>query len=238
MNEQEQDHKLRLGIAKIEDLFINNKLSEVNDGGVLENINLIIPDYQRPYKWTVGNVIRLLDDIEEAWKNDRRNYRVGTLILHHEKDNNYNIVDGQQRTVTFSLILKAFFNVEMFKGYFPIEKNNPNFEQLQLERNSFNISNVINNYREIERRIKRFNDNHDFLNYLLKNCEMVVVITNELSEAFQFFDSQNSRGKKLYPHDLLKAYHLRVMNNYEVSEIIKTVKIWENMDQKDLSKYY
>lgn len=240
MNEQEQDHKLRLGIAKIVDLFINNKLSEVNDGGVLANINLIIPDYQRPYKWTVGNVIRLLDDIEEAWKNDRRNYRVGTLILHHdEKDNNYNIVDGQQRTVTFSLILKAFSNVEMFKGYFPIEKNNfPNFKQLKLERNSFNISNVINNFREIERRIKRFNDNHDFLNYLLKNCEMVVVITKELSEAFQFFDSQNSRGKKLYPHDLLKAYHLREMNNYEVSEIIKTVKIWEDMDQKDLSKYY
>ena len=142
MNEQEQDHKLRLGIAKIEDLFIKNKLSEVNDGGELENINLIIPDYQRPYKWTVGNVIRLLDDIEEAWKNDRRNYRVGTLILHHdEKDNNYNIVDGQQRTVTFSLILKAFSNVEMLKGYFPIENNNsPNFNQLQLERNSFNIS--------------------------------------------------------------------------------------------------
>jgi uncharacterized protein with ParB-like and HNH nuclease domain len=67
---------------------------------------------------------------------------------------------------------------------------------------------------------------------------MVVVITKELSEAFQFFDSQNSRGKKLYPHDLLKAYHLREMNNYEVSEIIKNVKIWENMDQKDLSKYY
>ena len=187
-------------------VFINNKLSEVNDGGVLENINLIIPDYQRPYKWTVGNVIRLLDDIEEAWKNDRRNYRVGTLILHHEKDNNYNIVDGQQRTVTFSLILKAFFNVD--------ENNNfPNFKQLPLERNSFNISNVINNFREIERRIKRFNDNHGFLNYLLKNCEMVVVITKELSEAFQFFDSQNSRGKKLYPHDLLKAYHLREMNN-------------------------
>ena len=116
MNEQEQDHKLRLGIAKIEDLFIKNKLSEVNDGGELENINLIIPDYQRPYKWTVGNVIRLLDDIEEAWKNDRRNYRVGTLILHHDEKDNiyniyniYNIVDGQQRTVTFSLILQGFF---------------------------------------------------------------------------------------------------------------------------------
>lgn len=197
---------MRLGIAKIEDLFINNKLSEVNDGGGMENINLIIPDYQRPYKWTVGNVIRLLDDIEEAWKNDRRNYRVGTLILHNEKKDIYNIVDGQQRTVTFSLILKAFFNVD--------ENNNfPNFKQLKLERNSFNISNVINNFREIERRIKRFNDNRDFLNYLLKNCEMVVVITKELSEAFQFFDSQNSRGKKLYPHDLLKAYHLREMNN-------------------------
>ena len=28
-------------------------------------------------------------------------------------------------------------------------------------------------------------------------------------EAFQMFDSQNTRGRALYPTDLLKAFHIR-----------------------------
>ena len=33
-------------------------------GEFLKNKNLRIPHYQRPYKWTVRNVIQLLDDIQ------------------------------------------------------------------------------------------------------------------------------------------------------------------------------
>lgn len=32
----------------------------------IENVNLSIPDYQRPYKWTARNSIQLLDDIIDA----------------------------------------------------------------------------------------------------------------------------------------------------------------------------
>jgi hypothetical protein len=71
--------------------------------------------------------------------------------------------------------------------------------------------------------------------FIRNNCELIVVITNDVSEAFQFFDSQNSRGKKLYPHDLLKAYHLREMNELDESITEKTVKMWEDLDQKKLS---
>lgn len=59
-----------------------------------------------------------------------------------------------------------------------------------------------------------------------------------MSEAFQFFDSQNARGKKLYPHDLLKAYHLREMNDLAVTETEKVVKGWEDLDQKELSALF
>ena len=55
------------------------------------------------------------------------------------------------------------------------------------------------------------------------------------SDAFQFFDSQNARGKKLYPHDLLKAYHLREMNDMDIAETEKVVKDWEDLPQKSLS---
>lgn len=151
--------------------------------------------------------------------------RVGTLILHQDGEA-CNIVDGQQRIITFSLLLKAL-GAEAIK-----------FLELPLANNPFNIRNIPNNYRLLERRVNNIIDDRDrreLFDYIENNCELIVVITEDLSEAFQFFDSQNARGKKLYPHDLLKAYHLREMNDLDAIETEKVVKGWEDLDQKELS---
>lgn len=78
----------------------------------------------------------------------------------------------------------------------------------------------------------------DLRDFIENQCEIIVVITNDISEAFQFFDSQNARGKKLFPHDLLKAYHLREMNDLGVDDTVKIVKRWENMNQKELADLF
>ena len=100
-----------------------------------------IPEYQRPYKWTAHNANQLLDDIEDGMNDNKEVYRVGTLILHHDKDNCYNIVDGQQRTITFSLLLKCLTN------------NAIPFLNQKLSNNPYNAHNVINNYRALQRRM-------------------------------------------------------------------------------------
>lgn len=65
------------------------------------------------------------------------------------------------------------------------------------------------------------------------------ITLKDISEAFQFFDSQNARGKDLEPHDLLKAFHLREMNNSSTEEERqKTVENWEKMDTNKLSKLF
>ena len=95
---------LLLGIANIGELLLQGKISRVNNGNPLNDIKLVIPNYQRPYKWTAKNAIQLLDDIIEAKNDNKEVYRVGTLILHYDKENNiYNVVDGQQRVTTFAL---------------------------------------------------------------------------------------------------------------------------------------
>lgn len=222
-------NRLILGIAKIGDLLLNNHISQAEDDQDIYEIKLQIPEYQRPYKWTAKNANQLLDDILHAMSENKETYRVGTLILHKDKDREcYNIVDGQQRTITFSLLLKAL-------GAGPID-----FLSQQLSVNPYNLHNVPNNYRAIVRRINNLSQNvkNDLLKYTEVNCELIVVITDDLSEAFQFFDSQNARGKKLYPHDLLKAYHLREMTDLDVEQTEKIVKTWEDMNQKDLSALF
>lgn len=220
---------LTLAITKIGDLLINNKITQNMDEEITD-IKLVIPNYQRPYKWSTKDVIQLLEDILNAKNENKETYRVGTLILHKdENESSYNIVDGQQRTITFSLLLKA------------IDANQEiSFLEQPLSDNVHNTRNIPKNFRTLERRIKNLNDNREgkLLEYIKNNCELIVVITDDISEAFQFFDSQNARGKKLYPHDLLKAFHLREMNDLNSEETEKVVKGWEDLDQKALSRLF
>ena len=240
---------LQLGIAKVGELLLQGMISRVNGDNHLKGIELTIPNYQRPYKWTAKNAIQLLDDIIEAKNDNKEVYRVGTLILHHDTKNGfYNIVDGQQRVTTFALLLSALL------------EENIKFLENQVTDNPFTRQNVANNYRAFVRRRDAMVDTHtkesssetkeketvlrddrnvkDLREYIKNQCELIVVITNDISEAFQFFDSQNARGKKLYPHDLLKAYHLREMNDVGVEETERIVKRWENEKQNELADFF
>ena len=75
-------NEIRLAITTIGDLLFNKKISRAMNNKPIENVNLFIPDYQRPYKWTARNAIQLLDDITDAKNLNKEIYRVGTLILH------------------------------------------------------------------------------------------------------------------------------------------------------------
>ena len=83
----------------------------------LLSVNLSIPDYQRPYKWSIKNITDLLVDTENAINEGEKyssfRYRVGTIILHYnEKTSSFDIVDGQQRCISF-LLLKLYLKPDM-----------------------------------------------------------------------------------------------------------------------------
>ncbi len=220
---------LQLAITTIGKLLLEHCISQDKtlEKDVIKDVNLCIPNYQRPYKWTAKNVLQLVDDILEAKYENKETYRVGTLIL-HKKGEAYDIVDGQQRTISFCLLLKAL-------------KHDPVFLNQLIEDNPYTVYNLSNNYRALVRKVGNIPDKKErdeFGAYITQQCELIVVITDNLSEAFQFFDSQNARGKKLYPHDLLKAYHLREMTDLSVVATEKVVKDWEDLDQRELSSLF
>jgi hypothetical protein len=220
---------LELEIRNIGKLLLG-KDNQSQPANNINDIKLQIPPYQRPYKWTAKNVLQLFDDIVDAKNNKKETYRAGTLILHRE-NGSCNIVDGQQRIITFALLLKAL-NVNA--GDIP-------FLEQPLADNPHNTHNIPANYRILERRVKNIGDESakkELLEYVENNCQLIVVITEDISEAFQFFDSQNARGKKLYPHDLLKAYHLREMNDLDAAETETVVSGWENLNQQELSALF
>ena len=180
-------------ILKIDDVF---------------KLKLSIPDYQRPYKWTVKNVQQLIDDLLTHFR-DNKVYRIGTIVL-YKNDGKSEIVDGQQRLTTLSLLLHKLGRKDIL------------FLQEKLSH-SISKFNIIENYKFIN----SYNFPLGFEAYILKICEMVRIELDDLDEAFQFFDSQNSRGKPLESYDLLKAYHLREMKDKPKEIIHHCVERWE-----------
>lgn len=200
--------------------------------------NITIPDYQRPYKWTQRNVIELLDDILKAIEDSRKytdfKYRIGTVILFKKDDKNdgkeydeiYEVVDGQQRLITLTLICMVL-DVQSF---------------LALTSTSFNSKvsqkNIQDNYSAIKNWMKYHDDKKDdILKSLESILQFVVIGVRNISEAFQLFDSQNHRGKPLDPHALLKAYHLREMKDSPY-EMVLTVNKWEERDPQTIRELF
>ena len=67
-----------------------------------------IPEYQRAYSWNVSNCEKLWQDIEAYIAQDAEDpYFFGTIIIDCSNDGYLNLIDGQQRTTTFLLLLKA-----------------------------------------------------------------------------------------------------------------------------------
>lgn len=192
--------------------------------------NLKIPEYQRPYKWTEKNVNNLIDDIIS--NKNKSEYRLGTLVL-HLFDQNLDIVDGQQRIITLMLILRA-----LSENYKKVDKQL--YAENNLWKHEFNNiitrNNIFKNYQLIKQRINDFDE--ATVDFLLTKCTFVKIVLNDVSEAFQFFDSQNSRGKELEPHDLLKAYHLREMREIPSDEQIEIIEKWEGIDTDELANLF
>ncbi len=231
---QETQNQPIIGRQDLKDIMEQEpKIIKVRE--LLTNGTLQIPSYQRPYKWTTKNVNQLIDDI--LIHKEKSEYRLGTLVVHNHDDIS-DIVDGQQRTVTLTLI--AYAIIQKQNKTIEEEKALKNFDQKLLNLsfvNDISKANIQNNYKQIERRIVDFDEK--LIWFFLEKCTLVEVVLNDISAAFQFFDSQNSRGKDLEPHDLLKAFHLREMNNFSTEEERKkTVEKWESLDTAKLSKLF
>lgn len=224
---------------------MNNRaeIYSIQDFIGLEKIR--IPEYQRPYKWTSKNVMQLIDDIHTFRK--KTNYRFGTIVIHENEltDDNqdviYNdIVDGQQRYTTLRLLIYAIH--QQIKGNNKYQSSTQKLvtdlkdklDAIEIKySNKTSIENINQNYQLIKRSIQHFDD--ATISSFVTKFQVVVFFIHNETEAFQFFDSQNSRGKDLYPHDLLKAYHLR---EFDISDRVAQTKIvdhWEKYSSKKLA---
>jgi uncharacterized protein with ParB-like and HNH nuclease domain len=80
-------------------------------GNVLKSKRFKVPAYQRSYAWEVDHVESLLTDINDAIKNKEKEYFLGSVVVTAGQNNRCDVVDGQQRLTTVSLIISAIKDI-------------------------------------------------------------------------------------------------------------------------------
>lgn len=83
-----------------------------------------VPLYQRGYKWTKTQITKLLTDIDTFEYHSGKFYCVQNITLVPNLENNcYNVVDGQQRLTTMTLLLSALGERELVRHKLLFPKN-------------------------------------------------------------------------------------------------------------------
>jgi len=68
---------------------------------------LKVPVYQRSFSWTKNEVSDLWDDLQGILYGEEENYFLGSMVFISKSDGSLEVVDGQQRLATVSLLLAA-----------------------------------------------------------------------------------------------------------------------------------
>lgn len=185
-----------------------------SDGSTISG-QLTIPEYQRPYRWTEEQILRLLQDFKDykpGFKSDKdaQNcpFYLGSIIL-HQQGNLLNIIDGQQRLTTMALI--AFLKGEYQDSTLRYEA--PESQQ-QIKHNLAWLSGKQEQIGDID--------------FSLINITLVV--TDSEDEAYRFFETQNTGGVRLKGPDIIKAHHLNVIDKNMPSKTRHFAALWESLN--------
>lgn len=176
----------------------------------LVDLSLVIPDFQRSYVWKEINLKKLINDLEEFLLSNKDEYYMGTILL-FKNDKKYEIIDGQQRITTLTILYNIIF--KLFPNNFEI---------------AFSSQESINNIINAKKYFESNEDKIKQIKNIFEKLKFSVIITTSQDEAFTFFDTQNSRGVKLKAIDLLKAHHLRAISNHDRQRV--SAKKWEKVE--------
>lgn len=183
---------------------------------------LHMPAYQRPYMWGRKNISFLWDDMQKgAQSNEDGTYDFGIIVLHKD-GNRYDIVDGQQRIVTISLMLRSLGSHNA-DGFIMNTKLNGNESK----------KNIGYNFQWFRIHSERLDDKQKFAERILDST-VDIVIMDSLESALKFFDRMNATGVPLSELDILKSHHLLAIANSKCPLSVEAQKRWKNLLEHEM----
>ncbi|PPF76548.1 DUF262 domain-containing protein [Subtercola sp. Z020] len=213
---------------------------------------IVVPVYQRQYRWDIGGCEQLLGDIRAvADSDDRQRHFLGSILstAADGSDSELVLIDGQQRITTLMLLVAALHHTVLQQ---PEQQGSALARDLEavLVRASDRRRTKLRPHRAwaevfesvvLDRRApddqlrdSRFDDNYAFFRSQvladevpriwrgLQKLEHVAITLGADANAQQIFESLNSTGEPLRDHELIHNYVLMGLSHAEQSEIEDT----------------
>jgi len=154
-----------------------------------------IPDYQRPYSWDKENISDLIDDLITAYqRNNKEDYFCGSIVLvDNTSDKRYDVIDGQQRITTFTIIACVFRD---------LYKNVLGKKALKYISNS-----IQDEYEESKRKLK-----------FLTNDKYQIDFEETVLKKINFIETKNIRKKFEKNRYLQNAHYIKLFLNERVED--------------------
>ncbi|BEV03422.1 DUF262 domain-containing protein [Chryseobacterium gambrini] len=219
----------------------------------------IVPLYQRNYAWAQDEIEQLLQDLYENFKkfatNPTLNYFIGSLVVLKRKDGLYEVIDGQQRLTTLSLLLKILNLVKEPKlfyesrpeveSFFDSYYRNGKTTEVTFDYKVSHLVNavdllqqsIVNPDEKIEKRLFDIEDFEQFRKFVFENVVLVRVEIPQDTDVANYFEIMNNRGEQLQKHEILKSYLMETLRdekgNYFEKQQDEFSKIWDACSQMD-----
>ena len=205
--------------------------------------------YQREYRWERKQLQELVDDLHgqflQTWNpskpdtplQEQSKYFLGSIVISKAGDVR-NIVDGQQRITTLTLLL-IYLNhlqsdktkkVERIKSL--VRDEDPGGYKFKLdipdrndcmsallkgkrynpEGKSDAVRNLVERYDDLgeifPKDMMTDDELHIFIWWIIRNVKMIEITAHDDGDAYTIFETMNDRGLSLSPTDMLKGYLL------------------------------
>jgi len=199
-----------------------------------------IPIYQRNFAWGKDEIFTLVQDVYDAYKNDKNSvYYIGTLVTYDKGDKIYEVIDGQQRLTAIYLMLIALKNYPHNKlTYRARTKANKTIEAFKKLENPLNLELNLNNnekdygiiegFKYVNRAIEEIvphDDQGGFKGYFIGKVHLIRYHVPKDTDLNHYFEIMNSRGEQLEKHEIVKAKLIGILS--EKSDKAKFNSIWE-----------
>lgn len=196
----------------------------------------VIPVYQRNYAWEEDEISALVKDVHDSFhKNPKAPYYIGTLVTYKRGDNEYEVIDGQQRLTTIYIILKAM-GVKEFRNKLTYSARKASASTIQKLDNYPELGDEVdggirNGYKFAEKALSGILDD-SFKAYFLHNVHIIHYSVPKDVDLNHYFEVMNSRGEQLEKHEIVKSLlsqHLK-----DKKELATFSRVWEACSEMNI----
>ncbi len=208
----------------------HHDLRELSVARLFLHDDYIIPAYQRNYAWGEPEVVQLIQDIMDvAVQKKTDDYYIGSLVVYRRADGCFEIIDGQQRHTTLSILLAVLKN-EYRQAINGIDHSNLGFDSRKVSDRTLRKCfidpgrksdepeerNITAAYEVAKRTLSAFDQRTaigTFTRYLLQRVKILRVVVPADTELNHYFEIMNNRGEQLEKHEVLKARLMEKLEN-------------------------